>query len=270
MVSEQAKQDELQFFQVGEGEEARQIAVRFNSSSSAASSSRKPGLVWLGGYRSDMLGTKAEAFHDHAAGNNMDFLRFDYSGHGESGGEFREGTISRWLEESLAVFDHFTDGTQILVGSSMGGWIALRMAQELKKCGEAERIHAMLLLAPGQDFNHELMLPRLGEKEKQDLETRGYFEEFSEYSDEPNIFTRALIEDGESNAIMRGPVELDCPVQILQGMEDPDVPWQHAMKLAEHMANVNLTMTVIRDGDHRLSRVEDIEKMLNIVDNLTT
>lgn len=248
----------VEHIEVGEGANARAIAVRHREGKS-------PGLVWLGGYRSDMIGTKAEALDAWAGQHGVACLRHDYSGHGESGGEFTDGTISRWLEESLAVFEHFSDGPQILVGSSMGAWVALRMAQELLKCGRKDRLHAMLLLAPAPDFTHELMLPVLTDTMKAELETKGYMEEPSEYSDEPNIFTRALFEDGEKNRVMTGMIETGCPVHIIQGMQDPDVPWQHAMKLCEFLPGENVTMTLIKDGDHRLSRGEDIAMIIRCV-----
>jgi pimeloyl-ACP methyl ester carboxylesterase len=252
---------EKRFITVGEGTAAREIAVRARSGSA-------PGLVWLGGYRSDMLGTKAERLDQWAAANGHACCRHDYSGHGESGGEFRDGTISRWLEESLAVFDKFADGPQILVGSSMGAWIALRMAQELKARGGTARLHAILLLAPAPDFTHELMLPELSGEHRRQLEEQGYMEEPSEYSDEPNIFTRALFDDGEKNRVMTGTIETGCPVHIIQGMADPDVPYAHAMKLVEFLPADDVTMTLVKDGDHRLSREQDIELILRSVENL--
>jgi pimeloyl-ACP methyl ester carboxylesterase len=234
----------------------REIAVRQRFGVS-------PGLVWLGGYRSDMIGTKAEAIDEWAGQKGLGCLRHDYSGHGESGGEFRDGTISRWLEESLAVFEEYSNGPQILVGSSMGAWIALRMAQELAKHGKTEKLHGLLLLAPAPDFTHELMMPQLTEAMKQDLETRGFMEEHSEYSDEPNIFTKALFDDGAKNLVMKEPIQTGCPVHILQGMNDPDVPYQHAMKLCEFLPSENVTMTLVKDGDHRLSREQDIALILS-------
>lgn len=245
----------------GEGEAARRIAVRSRPG-------RNPGLFWLGGYRSDMAGTKAVAIDRWAAGKGLASCRHDYSGHGESGGQFRDGTISRWLEESLAVFDRFTKGPQILAGSSMGGWIALRMVQELNRRGDASRLHAMLLIAPAPDFTHELMLPQLSDRQKQDLREKGYMEEPSEYSAEPNIFTRALFEDGEKNRVMTGLIETGCRVHILQGMQDPDVPWQHAMKLAEFLPGEDVAVTLVKDGDHRLSREEDIALLLRLAEGL--
>ena len=250
------------FIEAGEGQESRKIAIRHRDGKS-------PGLVWLGGYRSDMIGTKAEALDQWAHDTGHASCRHDYSGHGESGGEFVQGTISRWLEESLAVFDaKCAQGSHVLIGSSMGGWVAIRMVQELAKRGESHRLKALLLLAPAPDFTHELMKPQLSDDQKEQLETRGYMEEPSEYSDEPNIFTKALFEDGDKNRVMQGMIETGCPVHILQGMNDPDVPYQHAMNLVTHLPNENVSMTLIKDGDHRLSREEDIALLLRTVETL--
>lgn len=231
-------------------------------------SGASPGLVWLGGFRSDMLGTKAETLDRWAADHGRAFLRHDYSGHGESGGQFADGTISKWLAESLAVFRAETDGPQVLVGSSMGGWIALRMVQELRKSDESDRIAGLLLLAPAPDFTHELMQPQLTEKQEAALAEQGYFEEISEYSDEPNVYTRALFEDGLKNRVLEGIIHTYCPVRILQGMEDPDVPYQHALKLVEHLPADDVTLSLIKDGDHRLSRPQDLAMLERCVEAL--
>ncbi len=227
-----------------------------------------PGLVWLGGFKSDMLGTKEETLDQWAAGNGRSFLRHDYSGHGESGGAFADGTISKWLSESLAVFRAKTDGPQILVGSSMGGWIALRMVQELRKSGESDRIAGLLLLAPAPDFTHELMQPQLTDAQKAALDEQGYFEEASDYSDEPNIYTRALFEDGMKNRVLKDLIHTHCPVHILQGMNDPDVPYQHALKLVDHLPADDVTLSLIKDGDHRLSRPQDLAMLERTVEAL--
>jgi pimeloyl-ACP methyl ester carboxylesterase len=219
---------------------------------------KAPGLVWLGGFKSDMAGTKADVLDRWAADRELSFTRHDYSGHGESAGRFEDGTISRWLHESLAVFERFTEGPQILVGSSMGGWIALRMAQELDKAGKSKRLAGMLLIAPAPDFTVELMEPKLSDDHRAALETQGYFEEPSEYSDQPNIYTRALFEDGRKNRVLTGVIDTHCPVHILQGMADPDVPHSHAQRLVEHLPSDDVTLTLIRDGDHRLSREQDL------------
>jgi pimeloyl-ACP methyl ester carboxylesterase len=227
-----------------------------------------PGLVWLGGYRSDMLGTKAETLSTWAAANNRAFLRFDYSGHGESGGVFTQGTISAWLDQSLAAFRTITQGPQVLVGSSMGGWIALRLIQELRKAGEGDRIAGLVLLAPAPDFTTDLIEPSLTKKQKRDLEQKGYFEEQSEYSPEPNIYTSALIEDGRLNRVMTGPIDTHCPVHVLQGIADPDVPHEHALKLVSLLPADDVTLSLIPDGDHRLSRPGDLDLLIRAVEGV--
>ncbi|MBA8877806.1 alpha/beta hydrolase [Phyllobacterium myrsinacearum] len=226
---------------------------------------RQPGIVWLGGYRSDMLGSKAEWLDQWAEARGHAFLRHDYSAHGESGGEFRDGTISRWLEQSLAVFRAFSSGPQILVGSSMGGWIALRMIEELQKAGERDRIAGLVLIAPAPDFTSELVEPQLTPEQRLQLTQRGYMEEPSEYSPEPYIYTKALLDDGRDNQVLKGVIQTDCPVHILQGMEDKDVPYTHAMRLVDHLPVDDVTITLVRDGDHRLSRPQDLELLTRTV-----
>lgn len=228
---------------------------------------KAPGIVWLGGYRSDMMGTKAQALDEWAGRRGLAALRHDYSGHGESGGDFRDGTISRWLSQSLAVLDRFAQGPQILVGSSMGGWIALRMAQQLERAGKRP-LGGMLLLAPAPDFTIELMEPQLEERHRRDLERQGYFEELSEYSPEPNIYTKALFDDGRVNRVLDGVIDTHCPVHIIQGMRDPDVPYAHALRLVEHLPADDVTLSLVRDGDHRLSRPQDIAMMLGALEGL--
>lgn len=150
----------------------------------------------------------------------------------------------------------------------MGGWVALRMVQELAKRGETHRLKALLLLAPAPDFTHELMKPELSDDQKAQLETLGYMEEPSEYSSDPNIFTKALFDDGDTNRVMTGMIETGCPVHILQGMQDPDVPYKHVMKLVNFLPNEQVSMTLIKDGDHRLSRDEDIALLIRTVEAL--
>lgn len=229
---------------------------------------KMPGLVWLGGYRSDMIGTKAETLDAWAASCGHAFTRHDYSGHGESGGRFEDGTISRWLGESLAVFRTFTHGRQILVGSSMGGWIALRMIQELRKAGEGGRIAGLVLIAPAPDFTIELIEPQLTDALRRDLEEKGRIEERSEYSPEPDIYTRALIEDGRKNRVLEGIIDTHCPVHVLQGMADPDVPYAHALKLLDHLPADDVTLSLVRDGDHRLSRPQDLDMLVRTVEGM--
>ncbi|MGP4673656.1 alpha/beta hydrolase [Agrobacterium salinitolerans] len=252
----------IEFLHIGMGDDARNIAFLHRR---ATSQQDAPMLVWLGGYRSDMTGTKAIELDRFAAENGLGCLRLDYSGHGASGGDFNKGTISRWLEEALAVVRAKAPSRVILVGSSMGGWIALRMIEELRKAGGAPSVAGLVLIAPAPDFTQELIEPSLSDAEKASLAERGYFEEHSEYSPEPNIFTRALMEDGKQNRVLTGIITTGCPVHILQGMRDPDVPYQHALKLIEHLPADDVVLTLIRDGDHRLSRPQDIERMLAAV-----
>ncbi len=256
--------DEARRLTVGKGRQAREIAYMHRPAARADA----PTLVWLGGYRSDMSGTKALEMDAQAAEQGAAALRLDYSGHGQSGGDFNDGTISRWLEESIAVIDHVAPGRVILVGSSMGGWIALRMVQELVKRGKGPKIDGLVLIAPAPDFTHDLIEPALSDKERQSLAERGYFEEMSEYSPEPNIFTRALMEDGRDNRVLTGIIETGCPVYILQGMKDADVPYSHALKLVEFLPADDVVLTLIRDGDHRLSRPQDLQKMRAVLATL--
>jgi pimeloyl-ACP methyl ester carboxylesterase len=227
---------------------------------------REPGVVWLGGFRSDMLGTKAEALHEWAAASGRAFLRHDYSGHGESGGDFVHGTISKWVGESLAVFRRFSAGRQILVGSSMGAWIALRMIEELRKSGEGERVAGLVLLAPAPDFTVELIEPQLKKTQRRDLDKKGFFEVRSDYSDQPYVYTRALFEDGRENRVMTGPINTHCPVHVLQGLTDKDVPHAHALKLVGCMPSDDVTLSLVPDGDHRLSRPQDLALLIRAVE----
>ncbi|OCJ15166.1 2-hydroxymuconic semialdehyde hydrolase [Rhizobium sp. AC44/96] len=251
-----------QFLTVGSADAAREIAYVVRPQAAGATG---PALVWLSGYRSDMSGTKAVEIDRLAAESGLACVRFDYSGHGLSGGNFVDGTISRWLEEALAVILHVRPERIVLVGSSMGGWIALRLVQELAKLANAPKLDGIVLIAPAPDFTSELIEPHLTPAEQSSLAERGYFEERSAYSPEPNIYTRALIEDGRENRVLKGIIETGCPVHILQGMKDPDVPYQHAMTLIEHLPADDVVLTFIRDGDHRLSRPEDIERMVAAV-----
>jgi pimeloyl-ACP methyl ester carboxylesterase len=216
------------------------------------------GLVWLGGYRSDMNGTKAAHLDACAERTGRALLRHDYSGHGQSEGSVHDGTISQWVRQSLAVFQAQSSGPQLLIGSSMGAWIALRMIQELAKAGEPGRAAGLVLIAPAPDFTIDLIEPNLSDAHRRDLAEKGYFEEGSDYLAEPNRFSEAFLDDGRANRVMGGIIETHCPVHILQGMQDADVPYQHVLKLAAHFPKDSVTMSLIPDGDHRLSRPQDL------------
>ena len=241
---------------------ARTIAVRARQGKSPSSG---PGLFWLGGFKSDMKGTKAEALDRWAAEQGRACLRFDYSGHGESGGDFNAGTIGRWLQESLAVYRRFAQGPQVIVGSSMGGWLALLLACELRQQKDAAPIAGMVLIAPAVDFTEELMWKQFPAAIKQEIETKGVWLRPSDYGEEPFPITKGLIEEGRKHLMLGGLIETGCPVHILQGVKDSDVPWRHAVELVSRFARDDVVLTLIKDGDHRLSRPEDIERLIAAV-----
>jgi pimeloyl-ACP methyl ester carboxylesterase len=254
--------EELTQMEVGEGAARRRIAVRKHAGTA-------PAIFWLGGFKSDMRGTKAEALAVHAAKSGRACVRFDYSGHGESGGRFEDGTISRWLEEALAVFETQTSGPQIVVGSSMGGWIALLLARALAaRATRNASLAGLVLIAPAPDFTEELMWAQFAPEVKREIEEKGSWLRPSAYGEDPYPITRALIEDGRRNLLLNKPIQTGCPVRILQGVQDPDVPYAHAMKLVSCLAQDDVVLTLVKDGDHRLSRPEDIERLLRTVDEL--
>jgi pimeloyl-ACP methyl ester carboxylesterase len=246
------------FLDIGQDAAARRIAVR-------AREGTTPGLFWLGGFKSDMQGTKALALDDWAAERNRACVRFDYSGHGESGGAFVDGTIGRWLEESVAVFERFCAGPQVVIGSSMGGWMALLLARELARhpAGRAS-LAGLVLIAPAPDFTEALMWNGFPPEVQQEIATKGVWLRPSQYG-EPYPITRALIEEGRSHLLLGSAIEVGCPVRILQGAQDPDVPWQHAFALAHRLPADDVVLTMIQDGDHRLSRPQDIARIIAAV-----
>src|SRR5271163_4240215 len=260
----------LAHIEVGTDRAARRIAVR-------ARAGGAPGLFWLSGFNSDMQGTKAIALDAWAAEHHRACVRLDYSGHGESGGAFADGTIGRWLAESLMVFDACCQGPQILVGSSMGGWLALLMVGALRRrpppypppqAGEGRvgaSVAGLVLIAPAVDFTEELMWKRMTPAIKQELEQNGVWARPSGYSPEPYLVTRQLIEEGRDHLLLGGMIETGCPVRILQGVDDPDVPWRHAVELTSRLASDDVVLTLVKDGDHRLSRPEDIERLIGAV-----
>ncbi|MFT4132686.1 alpha/beta hydrolase [Labrys sp. (in: a-proteobacteria)] len=244
---------------VGEGPSSRAIAWRHQPG-------RGPDVVWLGGFRSDMQATKASFLAEWGARHHRAVTRFDYSGHGESGGRFEEGTIGSWLEDALAVIREGVKTPPILVGSSMGGWIALLAARAL--AGTPLAPAGMVLIAPAADFTERLMWDQFPDAVKREIIDKGAWLRPSDYSPEPYPITRALIEEGRNHLLLGDMVKTGCPVHILQGMEDPDVPWQHAMALVESLAEDDVTVTLIKDGDHRLSRPQDLDKLVEAVEGI--
>jgi pimeloyl-ACP methyl ester carboxylesterase len=236
----------------------RAIAVRVREGES-------PGLFWLGGFKSDMKGTKAAALDRWAEEQGRACVRFDYSGHGESGGDFTEGTIGRWLAESSAVYRRFAQGPQVVIGSSMGGWLALLLARELRERKDAAPVAGMVLIAPAVDFTEELMWKQFSGAIKREIEQKGFWLRPSQYGEEAYPITKGLIEDGRKHLMLGGLIETGCPVHILQGVQDRDVPWRHAVELVTRFARDDVVLTLIKDGDHRLSRPEDIERLIAAV-----
>jgi pimeloyl-ACP methyl ester carboxylesterase len=249
-----------QSHKVGQGPDARHIAV-------LSRDGKGPPVVWLGGFKSDMRSTKASVIDEWAERAGRAFLRFDYSGHGESEGAFEAGTISRWLEEALVVIEGFATSRPILVGSSMGGWISLLAARRLMQDRPALAPAGIVLIAPAVDMTERLMWERFPDGVRQTVEESGVFYRPSEYSpDEPYPITKVLIEDGRNHLLFGKPIQTGCPVHILQGMEDPDVPWEHALQLVEHLPGDSVSLTLIKDGDHRLSRPEDLERLIQAIE----
>jgi len=247
---------------VGDGPEQRDLAVLRRPGKS-------PGLFWLGGYRSDMRGTKAEHIDRFGATRGLTVTRFDYSGHGESGGSFNDSTISRWLEDAEAVFAT-TSGPQIVIGSSMGGWIALLLAKALRERGEGHRLTGLVLIAPAVDMTHDLMWQRMTKAQRANLEATGVHLEPSPYGDEPMPITKKLIDDGEKHRFGANLIETGCPVRILQGVEDAEVPPSHAAALVERLASDDAVLTLVKDGDHRLSRPEDLDLLRRTIEAVLT
>lgn len=223
---------------------------------------REPTVVFLPGFQSDMTGEKATMLAAHAAKIGQAMLRFDYSGHGASGGRFQDGTIGRWTADALLAIDQLTAGKLILVGSSMGGWIAL-----LAALARPERIAGLIGIAAAPDFTEALMWEAMTFEERASIMRSGVLMVPSRYGS-PYPVTRALIEDGREHLLLGAPIALDCPVRLLQGQLDPDVPWEMALRLAERLTSPDVRITLIKDGDHRLSRPTDLALLRRTLDGL--
>lgn len=214
-------------------------------------------LMWLGGFKSDMEGGKAVHLHAWAAESGRGYTRFDYHGHGSSGGRFEDGTISLWRDDALAVLDRATEGPQVLVGSSMGGWMAL-----LAALARPERVAGLILIAPAPDFTQALMWEGFSEEIRRDIMETGAWMAPSEYDPGGYPITRALIEDGRRHLLLdKGPIAITAPVRILQGARDADVPWTHAQRLVDALASEDLEFTLVKSGDHRLSEPHDLDRL---------
>jgi len=216
-----------------------------------------PGIVFLTGFNSDMTGTKAETLDRFCAANGRAFLRFDYFAHGASAGDFAEATIGRFLGDSLAVIDELTTGELLLVGSSIGGWIML-----LAALARPERIRALIGIAAAPDATEDLMWQHLSFERREDIITKGAVRIPSAYSEAGYLITRKLIEEARQHLVMRAPIAITCPIRLLHGMADPDVPWQTSLLLADLVASQDVQVILVKDGDHRLSRESDLDLLL--------
>jgi len=224
---------------------------------------KSPGIVFLPGFMSDMTGSKATALEDHCKSLGHGFLRFDYTGHGQSSGAFTDGTIGSWTDDAVYALDQLTEGPQILVGSSMGGWIML-----LTALARPERIAGLVGIAPAPDFTVDLFEKELSDDQRREMTETGMVLVPSEYGPEPTPFTAKLIEDGKDRLLLRSVIALECPVRILHGMQDPDVPWETSLRISDKLKADDVVMTFVKDGDHRLSRDEDIQRLKKTVGDL--
>jgi pimeloyl-ACP methyl ester carboxylesterase len=255
---------EPQFLRVGSGVSERRIAYI------ADSSGISPGVMWLSGLKSEMISTKASVLAEWATERGHPCTRFDYSGHGQSAGRFEDGTVGAWLEEAVAVFREITRGPQVLVGSSMGGYIALLLLRTLMDDhpAEAARVKALLLIAPAWDMTERLMWRRLPENARADIMAKGVYMRPSKYGDGDYAITRHMIEDGRTHLIGDAPFDPGRPIHVLHGKLDPDVPWEHTRDLMALLPGNRVTMTWVPDGEHRLSRPEDLALMTGALDDL--
>jgi pimeloyl-ACP methyl ester carboxylesterase len=223
----------------------------------------RPGIVFLGGYRSNMTGTKALFLEEYCRRRGRAYVRFDYFGHGVSSGDFARGTIGRWRDDAIAVIDSLTEGPQILVGSSMSGWIML-----LAALARPERVAALVGIAGAPDFTEELLWPRLTPAQRDEIMAEGAVVLPSDYDPAGYVYTRALIEDGRRHLLLGAPIPLDVPVRLLHGLADASVPWQLSLRLAERLAGGDVVVSLIKDGDHRLSRESDLTRLAQTIDAL--
>ena len=249
------------------------IALKFLSTKSGdkiaykinpAKGNEGPTLIWCGGLKSDMEGGKAVHLHDWAAQRNIAYVRFDYYGHGQSTGAFRDGTLSQWSSDVVQVIDELTQGDVILIGSSMGGWASLLAA--LKR---PERVKALLLIAPAPDFTQKLTWANWSDEQRKTLETEGIVYVPSDY-DEPYEYSRALMDDGRQNQILDAPINFEGPVRILQGLKDDVVPWEYSMKIVDVMMSEDVDYTLVKNGDHSLSTPLDLKRLVLVAEDLYT
>jgi pimeloyl-ACP methyl ester carboxylesterase len=223
---------------------------------------RPPTVIFFTGFRSDMTGMKALHLEEHCRQRGRAFVRFDYRGHGASSGCFEAGSVGDWTNDALAVIDRVADGPVVLVGSSLGGWVAL-----LTALARPERVMGLVGIAPAPDFTEDLIRPRLSPEQAAALDRQGFFLAPSAYGD-PIPITRRLLDDGARHLVLRRPIPIRCPVHLLHGQEDPDVPWQTSLRLAAALESPAVTVELVKDGDHRLSRDQDLRRVAAALDRV--
>jgi pimeloyl-ACP methyl ester carboxylesterase len=255
-----------QFLSVGGDASRHRIAYISHSGAPG----KEPGVMWLSGLKSEMTSTKASVIAAWAAERGLPCTRFDYSGHGQSPGRFEDGTVGAWLAEALAVFREVTKGPTILIGSSMGGYIALLLLRALMRDhpGEADRVTALLLIAPAWDMTERLMWGRFSESVKREIMEKGVYNRPSAYGDGDYAISRGLIEEGRNHLIGDTPFDPGRPIHVLHGLLDPDVPWEHTLDLVAHLSGDHVRVSAVPDGEHRLSRPEDLALMTRVLDEL--
>jgi alpha-beta hydrolase superfamily lysophospholipase len=246
-----------QFLEVGADPRRRRIAYR-------RSEGKRPSLLWLSGFLSDMASTKATAIAEWSAEQGLAMLRFDYSAHGLSDGDLLDAGIGDWLEESIAVWELMGAGPRIVIGSSMGGWIAILLARHLARARRSQELAGLVLIAPAFDMTETLMWRELPQEAKDEIVAKGATYVPSAYA-EPYPITRHLIEDGRLHLIAGHPFDPGCPVRILQGVRDPDVPWRHALALVDLLTAADVELTLIKGGDHRLSTPQDLRRLTSTI-----
>lgn len=224
-----------------------------------------PMVVFLGGFRSDMEGTKALFLEQSCQKRGQSFLRFDYSGHGASGGAFKDGTIGQWTQDALFILDEVSSGPLILVGSSMGGWISLLCARK-----RSERVRGFIGLAAAPDFTKEIYYDLFSDEYRSIIDSQGYIEVPNDYSDEPYYISKALIEDGKTHCLLDKPIPITVPVRLIQGMDDKDVPWQKAFRIKQALDSKDVEVFLIEDAGHSLSRESDLKILNSLVVELST
>lgn len=222
---------------------------------------KTPGVMFLTGFKSDMQGGKAIALEDYCTSRGHGFTRFDYFGHGESSGAFEDGTIGRWADDAVRVLDQVTEGPQILVGSSMGGWIMLLTALR-----RPERVAGLVGIAAAPDFTRDLIPPALTPAQLAELDSQGYCDIPNCYDDQaPYRIRKSLLEEGDNHLLLNGEIALDVPIRLIHGIEDADVPWQTALKIMEKVASTDVEIQFVKAGDHRLSEPHDLERLMRTV-----